>query len=406
MERRIHNSGSTDDRVGNRERNTLLIILHLLFFLHRQRGLIKCVFIYYSLDNMTTKPINAAAEPPKRPQQKRKRTQEEEEEEQQHHHHEEQQHTPQEPPAKKPQQQQEKPPTQTQPAPTVVTPTTETTTTVQKPPTKQWYEIGELNVDGITRYVKADTVPGQKRINGKMTDEEKLKIAFNNHEIRKKALNELKARNIPIIYIGKNTPMGIPANGHYDADNNEHRLAIIKVGVKADSEDSPMAKELKEKIAQPPRATIVVDKEQTTPTDNVEEEAIVNPDIPSVVRIILNFRNKSHVAYLYKDEKQWELWKTYMPPDKAKFKVEFLPPNVEYTINLPDKSSTNEQQEQIWHQLNNNKDLDLIDNEKKSDVFYYFLQEITNEKRNPSSGSGGPSTSSGWLGTRDKTGLL
>lgn len=56
-----------------------------------------------------------------------------------------------------------------------------------------------------------------------MSETEKLNIAHENELIREHYRFQLEKQNIHIKYIGKNTPLGIPGNGHYSEDNLEHK---------------------------------------------------------------------------------------------------------------------------------------------------------------------------------------
>lgn len=141
------------------------------------------------------------------------------------------------------------------------TKTNEPTTDHTEQTTTHWYDIGETyERDGRTyRLVKAETAPGQKRIQGRMSDAEKLKIAEDNETLRENYKRDLQPYQIYIQYIGKNTPLGIPGQGYYDKNNDEHRLAVMSVGGTL----SAAAKALQEKIKR--------DKEKLTNPANFED---------------------------------------------------------------------------------------------------------------------------------------
>lgn len=148
-----------------------------------------------------------------------------------------------------------------------------------------WYQIGEM-INGF-RYVKADTVPNQKRIQGRMTDMEKLQIARENAEKRRSEQDFLEASGIFIKYIGKNTPMGIPGQGYYDEHDPSHKLAVIKVG---SNRRTLMQRQLQDEIAQIQR--------------ELDHAAARPPPVKGPCTFQANVKGKLVKLYLYEKREQ------------------------------------------------------------------------------------------------------
>lgn len=96
-----------------------------------------------------------------------------------------------------------------------------------------WYDEGEMmEMDGKPVWtVRAEKVPGQRRITSYMTAAEKLAYAEENEQIRrrevKKAEETMKNK---ILLMGKFLNLGIPTGGYYNKDNEKHREDIMNIG--------------------------------------------------------------------------------------------------------------------------------------------------------------------------------
>lgn len=107
--------------------------------------------------------------------------------------------------------------------------------------------------DGVERLiVRAEKIPGQKKITANMTDEKKLSTAAQNEDLRRaevwKAEKESGKR---IMLIGKFLNLGIPDGGHYDSENRDHRELIVNVGKPPGAKQPPKPKEQPPKPAEP-----------------------------------------------------------------------------------------------------------------------------------------------------------
>lgn len=174
----------------------------------------------------------------------------------------------------------------------------------QEPPL-MWYDIGEESDDGY-RYVKAETVPNQRRILGRMTDKQKLEIAHANKLKRDEEQKHLAEMGIHIKYTGRNTPMGIPGHGYYNEEDPNHKLAIIKVGT---NRRTPLARQLQDEI------------------DQLIHPAI-QPQSPCTLNI--NCMGKPITIYLYVNDVQ------VVTPEHNWFKIEKQPHSEEINLTITD----------------------------------------------------------------------
>lgn len=96
---------------------------------------------------------------------------------------------------------------------------------------KFWYnEVQETHESGGNTYyvIRAEKVPGQKKITNKMSNDEKLAVAEENEIIRQAALSKaIHETGKRFMLTGKFLNLGIPAGGHYDHNNEEHRKAVL-----------------------------------------------------------------------------------------------------------------------------------------------------------------------------------
>ncbi|CAG4986838.1 unnamed protein product [Parnassius apollo] len=94
-----------------------------------------------------------------------------------------------------------------------------------------WYSDGEnLVIDKEqVMYVRAEKIPGQKKITSSMSDDEKLAVAEENERIRQAAVKLAEMETLKKIYLtGKFLNLGIPEQGYYDKNNPKHREAITE----------------------------------------------------------------------------------------------------------------------------------------------------------------------------------
>lgn len=153
---------------------------------------------------------------------------------------------PQQQPHPKPQQQpqqqpQQKPQTQpqthnrpAQPEPTAgpsrsrKRPTEETGSEAKRQ--KKWYDDAEVvTLDGQpVTVVRAEKIPGQKKITSTMSNEEKLRTARENENIRLAAVQLAEQESgKKIMLAGKFLNLGIPEGGYYIKSNENHRQSIL-----------------------------------------------------------------------------------------------------------------------------------------------------------------------------------
>lgn len=110
-------------------------------------------------------------------------------------------------------------------------------------------------------YVRAEKIPGQKKISTSMTSEQKLEIARQNEETRRKAIEEASRKGVRVHLTGKFLNLGIPEGGYYDDKDEVHRKQIIDTATKPPPKEAPKAKEApkeapkaKEKPKEAPKA--------------------------------------------------------------------------------------------------------------------------------------------------------
>lgn len=196
-----------------------------------------------------------------------------------------------------------------------------------------WYEFGEMDKDPNTgrdfRWIKADQCPGQKRITGKMTERQKLEIASENKRIRQEAQDMLRVNhNINIQYYGRNTPMGVPGNGNYDAENLRHQLAIIKVGVTR-------------------RTNLQLELERRIHEDETRRP-LAAPETPTEIRkptiIKITVKEKTFDYWMYKDTQQLTAYA--LENNNNLFQVKKQP--VKDIINIEQRDTN-----MVWNALNN-----------------------------------------------------
>ncbi|CAG4980508.1 unnamed protein product [Parnassius apollo] len=105
-----------------------------------------------------------------------------------------------------------------------------------------WYSDREnLVIDKEqVMYVRAEKIPGQKKITSSMSDDEKLAVAEENERIREAAVKLAEMETLKKIYLtGKFLNLGIPEQGYYDKNNSKHREAIINTAKKAPELEKP-----------------------------------------------------------------------------------------------------------------------------------------------------------------------
>lgn len=161
--------------------------------------------------------------------------------------------------------------------------------------------------------MRADTVPGQQRINGKMASEEKLAIALSNKIKRINEQQKLAQRGIYIEYTGKNTPMGIPGNGVYD-ESEEHKAAIMAVGQTV-TETVTKIQEESEQVKKAVETAILVQKEieevkkdlekATTPapTPAPTPPATTTEDKQPIIELLYNYKGYHDKITLYHNDR-------------------------------------------------------------------------------------------------------
>lgn len=104
--------------------------------------------------------------------------------------------------------------------------------------------------------VRAEKIAGQRRINSRHNNEEKLQIAKLNEEIRQKAVKEAEAKlKKRILLIGKFLNLGIPEGGYYDENNEQHRKAITETATPKPETTATTTTEPIRATARPPVTT-------------------------------------------------------------------------------------------------------------------------------------------------------
>lgn len=281
----------------------------------------------------------------------------------------------------------------------------------QQPPKKAWHDEGDLDTapDGTQfRWIKADKVPGQKRLRGMMSDDEKLLIALENERTRQYEQQNLRQHGIIIKYTGKNTPMGIPGQGYYDYTNPKHKLAVIKVGraskttmqsqleieikalEKKEKEDmekmekdkqkaqeeekqrqerEQQEKEKQEKERQE-KARQEKEKQEQEAKNKQLAEAIAKEDLLRVVKIHITYGGKNFYVFLYKTNEG--LKENDMIPGSNKILVKQFPSRNLYNLNgsrfenvlsnelykhFSDSLSQDELTKIYWYVINKHKEM-------------------------------------------------
>lgn len=172
-----------------------------------------------------------------------------------------------------------------------------------------WYEEGDDTYeDGkLVRYIRIEKVPGQNRIYGRMAEEEKLRIARNNNEMRKYAQQELLKKGLHIEFKGTNKVYGVSKSGRYD-ETLEEQLAVVTVGT---TYDGPYAKHLREAIQtgivtpyEPPPVQQPVQQPAHQPVPSTSKE----PKKEVVTEIRINYKGDHIVFVLYKNPKALTDW--------------------------------------------------------------------------------------------------
>lgn len=216
----------------------------------------------------------------------------------------------------------------------------------------EWYENGEMSEEGF-RWVKAETVPNQRRIHGGMSDANKLTIAYQNMKIREGAVMALANRDIRIRLIGKNTPMGITNNGGYDPDSPEEKLAIIKVGT---TRKTQMQMQLEEEIRR---------------RDQPVEEPVST--LPTISTLIINDTTAGEAKIvMYKDTAELRKHNIQESRIQKTYRVKNLPKaiTITYTVN---------NENELWSTLNTLAP--EVDQEDIENMYMMIRQIIENKRR-------------------------
>lgn len=177
-----------------------------------------------------------------------------------------------------------------------------------KKKTKTWYNDNpeQITIDGKdVLVIRAEKIPGQKRINEKMTDEEKLETAANNEKIRAAAVAQAeKEIGKKIMLTGKFLNLGIPEGGYYHSDKPEHKNAILKTATKKPT--TTQAKETTTTQIEKP-ATGVSNVQSNTEDEGPQiEQPPVTVQVTSrnLTTLTIVCEGTKTIIYLYEDEQQ------------------------------------------------------------------------------------------------------
>lgn len=228
--------------------------------------------------------------------------------------------------------------------------------------TKQWYDDGEQTTDENGRpvtFIRADKVPGQKRIYGKMSEDQKLAIAKENNEIRKAAQQKLEQEGIYVRFTGTNRPLGITRSGNY-YDTPAERLEVVTVG---STVDGPMARRLREQIET--GADEQIEPQPSTSTQQPKEKEKPK-EKPKFKKLKVNLKGSHISLILYHDAEALK-----DNPDKGipKLQIEGYPGN------LPGNEQYCANEEQLWSYLNKISWLSAIDRNELYHHILYLQQE-------------------------------
>lgn len=220
-----------------------------------------------------------------------------------------------------------------------------------------WYEDGTVEYDAENgrnfKWIKAEKCPGQQRIRGQMSDEEKLNVALENNRKREIEQIRLEIKKIYIKYMGKNTPMGIPGNGDYDYNNPEHKLAIIKVG--GGTRKTKMQIQLEKEIQQKK-------EDEKKQAQEIQQPKPQETTAKLPIKAEITYKNLTLYVYLYETEEQ----RAHIPKDALHQKVTAQPTS--------DHKSSHNNETSLWDQLQTS--FTTLTNEEKTQFYWKILDKF------------------------------
>lgn len=266
---------------------------------------------------------------------------------------------------------------------------------------KNWWDDGEkITIDGQEyTIVRAEKVPGQRKITKTMTADEKLEVAKQNQQIRDGAIAIAERQGVKIQLRGKFSILGIQDGGYYDDQNPVHRIQVVNTATEpviqvpvepaepdpnsiihpltehpptqTSFETDPSIMPLTEHPpvpepvypSGPPRP---VTTQEPVPSTSLELPPLPQPIVPKpVTRLVVKIQGIINSLTLYETDEQ--LRQNFMIKDPSKIKVSYQPPDEEIYINIADYNN-------IWPTINFK--LRKIDERGRTDVYYYLVQNM------------------------------
>lgn len=231
---------------------------------------------------------------------------------------------------------------------------------------KTWYNDNPetIEIDGNeVLVIRAEKIPGQRKITTKMTNEEKLHIAETNEHTRQAAVAQAeKETGKRIMLTGKFLNLGIPDGGYYQSDREDHKQAILKTAT-----PKPTA-------AQPTNTQTQIEQPSTS-----IENTIIIPEAPQIEKPPETIKTKKNVTtlnivcegtrviiYLYEDEQQ--LRDQFKRKSKFTIQVKQQPDEELITISVKNGRSN------LWPTINFK--LRHLTQEERGEIYYLVLGEI------------------------------
>uniref|UniRef100_A0A2A4J3C3 Phospholipase A2-like domain-containing protein n=1 Tax=Heliothis virescens TaxID=7102 RepID=A0A2A4J3C3_HELVI len=275
------------------------------------------------------------------------------------------QQSPEQPWIQPPEQPQSpKQPQQPKPRPGKRKQTEDTQKDVQSKKTKTWY-TGEHEIITMQNQeylvIRAEKIPGQKKITKTMTDEEKLDTALKNEELRQAAVQIAeKETGKRIMLTGKFLNLGIPEGGYYIPSHEAHRKAILDTAttpkpVPAKPPSNQMERPIQQTTPATPSTTI------QTPTQ-IEEPPpeTVTVQTKELTQLVIQYEGTRTTMWLYENEQQLrDQFKTNVPnkvkvqkqPEQNYISFGIKPDQLWPTLVFKLRELTQEERGEIYHMI-------------------------------------------------------